>query len=216
MALKIDVVIISNAKSKLLRHMTRDCIESVNDNRCNVIVLEQQMIEYNCTTYRTEEPFNYNRECNHAMRVSSSDYVVITNNDVLFTTGWLDALFAGELTDVMSTHSPYDGRQKNIKKDTYGYEIGYHFSGWCFCISRDAWKTIGGFDEDFPFWCADNSFMEQCREHGIINIIKPKSIVHHLGSQTLRTVDNYDELTRQQIIRFNKKYNKNLFGYGQG
>lgn len=196
--------------------MTESCIESVNDSRCNVIVLEQQMITYNCATYTIEEPFNYNRECNHAMRVSSSDYVVISNNDVVFTDGWFDALFSGDVTDVMSTHCPTDVRQKNLKIDTYGYGIGHHFSGWCFCVSRQAWELIGGFDEDFPFWCADNSFMEQCREHGIINVIKPKCVVHHYGSQTLRTVDNYDELTRQQIIRFNKKYNKNLFGYEQG
>jgi hypothetical protein len=46
-------------------------------------------------------------------------------------------------------------------------------------------------------------------------MLVPKSIVEHLGSRTLKFVpEKRDELTRRQVIKYNKKYDKNLFGYG--
>jgi hypothetical protein len=42
------------------------------------------------------------------------------------------------------------------------------------------------------------------------------AIVRHFGSKTLNKSKNKEELTKKQVIKFNKKYNKNLFNYGQG
>ena len=32
-------------------------------------------------------------------------------------------------------------------------------SGWAFMMKRDLWNQIGGLDNDFDFWFADNSLI---------------------------------------------------------
>ena len=56
--------------------------------------------------------------------------------------------------------------------------------------------------------------MEQLLAIGIKPMLVKNSIVKHLGSKTLVTMENREELTRDQVKKFNKKYNKNLFGWG--
>jgi hypothetical protein len=43
-------------------------------------------------------------------------------------------------------------------------------------------------------------------------MIVPKSIVRHLYSKTLITLDNQHDLTHEQVRKYNKKYGRELFG----
>ena len=79
-------------------------------------------------------------------------------------------------------------------------------------IHRDIWKKIGGFDEDFGFWCADNSLMEQLMKIDLPPMVVPSSIVRHLESKTLETMDGISDLTHTQVRKYNKKYDRKLFG----
>ncbi|MNT45330.1 hypothetical protein D3C72_1819100 [compost metagenome] len=144
------------------------------------------------------------------MSYGNAKYIMISNNDVIFKPGWLNELLLADLP-LMSTHCPYDVRQRGINKNETGDIVGRNFSGWNFVISRSLWGEIKGFDEDFGFYCADNSVLEQCREAGVLPTLIHNSLVHHLGSQTLKTVRNRDDLTWKYVDLFNKKYNKELF-----
>jgi len=212
----IDIVILSNANSKELKSITDKCIYTVKHftPNCNIIVIEQCLTaKYNETTIYKSEPFNYNKFANIGAKHGVNDYICIANNDLIFTANWFDELLKID-KPVLSPRCPDDKRQQNIIGFEKGTQVGRHLSGWCFVIKRTLWEEIGGFDEDFSFWCADNSFVEQLIKIGIEPVVVEKSIVYHLGSKTLKTVNNRDELTRQQVIKFNKKYNKNLFNYG--
>lgn len=213
----IDIVILSNAKNKDLEQTTINCIESIQKNTkdCNIIVVEQNALaNYKCNlTWYTKEKFNYNQFANIGASLGSNEWICIANNDLIFIDNWLDELLKID-NPVLSPRCPDDKRQQNINVFEKGTQVGRHLSGWCFVVKRKVWEQIGGFDEDFSFWCADNSFVEQLIKIGIEPVVVEKSIVHHLGSKTLKTVNNREELTRQQVIKFNRKYNKNLFGYG--
>jgi GT2 family glycosyltransferase len=140
-----------------------------------------------------------------------TDWIVISNNDVIFMEGWLEELLKPQYP-IVSPKCPNDERQSEITVNTTGYETGVHLSGWCFMIHRNLWKKIGGFDEDFPFWCADNSLMEQLIKVEVPPMIVPKSIVRHLYSKTLITLDSQHDLTHEQVRKYNKKYGRELFG----
>ena len=67
------------------------------------------------------------------------------------------------------------------------------------------------------FWCADNSYTMQLKEkketHGLIC----KSIVTHIGSSTLKKLDDptMKKYTENEVKKFNKIFNQNLFGWGK-
>lgn len=225
----LDVVILSNAKNEELFGITWNCINSVLKTICpkmTIYVIEQNQDESQFgwayffdnqqnikTIYPEEKDFNYNRFANIGAFAGNSEYICIANNDLIFTPTWFWEVFKVEEL-VCSPRCPDDKRQQDIKENEIGEQVGRHLSGWCFVIKRSVWEQIGGFDEDFSFWCADNSLMEQLLSIGIKPMVLANSYVKHLGSKTLKTMDNRDELTRAQVLKYNRKYNRNLFGWG--
>lgn len=213
----IDIVILSNAVSPKYKLMTQNAIDTsfatCGSHPINVIVVEQEpTVKYSKakTLHITEGDFNYNKFANIGTSHGKAKYIMISNNDVLFQRGWLDALLDNG-SELMGTRCPIDHRQRDLRGDEVGDKVGRNLSGWCFAISRDLWVKIGGCDEEFGFYCADNSLVEQCKAEGIMPVVVYRAVVRHLGSQTLKTVENRDDLTWKYVDLFNKKYNKELF-----
>jgi GT2 family glycosyltransferase len=217
----LDVVILSNAKTLELSRITANCIESLlaSNSEMNVFVVEQnQGIDWseghsNIRNVYLDMPFNYNQFANIAAKHGRNEWICIANNDLIFEPNWFREILKANYP-ICSPRCPDDKRQKDVHYNEVGEQVGRHLSGWCFVIKRSLWEEIGGFDEDFSFWCADNSLMEQLLAIGIKPMVLKNSIVKHLGSKTLVTMENREELTRNQVKKFNKKYNKNLFGWG--
>lgn len=214
----VDVIILSNAKDSKLMSMTQQtintCISGANGLSVNVIVIEQNIgaTYQKAKTVHDRSEFNYNKRANNGAKMGTAEWIMIANNDLVFNGGWLhNLLIAGH--DVVSPRCPIDRRQQDIKDNEIGDKCGRNLSGWCFMVKRSVWDRIGGFDEDFGFWCADNSFIEQLRDVGLLPMLVPSSIVRHLGSVTLRTVagNEYNELTFRYVQKFNEKYGKDLF-----
>lgn len=173
-----DVVILSNAKTQVLKEMTQRTIHTLlyseKSGIFNIIVMEQANVSYPRTqTIHVPGEFNYNRFANLGVLKGRAPYICIANNDLIFMRGWFSELLQYKLL-VMSPKNPGDKRQANIRVTECGYEVGRHFSGWCFVMRRSVWEQIGGLDEDFPFWCADNvgsytsvADLKQCRVHEV-------------------------------------------------
>lgn len=213
-----DVVVLSNASTKQARGMTQHtidtCHKGANGLPVNIIVIEQTPgVSYaDAKLVYHSEKFNFNAFNNLGARLGKADWIYFANNDLSFTNGWLHELLSLS-HPVMSSLCPNDARQKNITRVQYGYSNGRHFSGWAFMVKRELLNQIGGFDEDFPGWCADDSFIEQLRSIGIKPAIVPKSIVNHLQSVTINTLTNEerDHFTWGGVARFNSKYRQNKF-----
>lgn len=214
----LDLVILSNAKDSKFKNMTDNAIKSALDTskeyKINIIVMEQQdEINYdNAITMHYDGEFNYNAIANLGISDGNSPYIMVANNDLIFKDNWLFNLLKVNYP-VVSPKCPRDSRQKEFSINTTGYEVGKHFSGWCFMIKRNVWEEIGGLDEDFPFWCADNATVKQLQAKGYIPMLVVDSIVEHLGSQTLKTLDtqNKQKMTHDQVKKYNLKYKDNLF-----
>ncbi len=218
----LDVVILSNSKNNELKQITSQTLNSLIRSCLlpeyfpKIIVVEQYPLAnwYSADVIlRPDEPFNYNRFANLGAKQGTNEWICIANNDLIFENGWFELLMKFK-HPVMSPRCPDDKRQLNIKDFEFGTQVGRHLSGWCFVIKRTLWEEIGGFDEDFAFWCADNSLMEQLILKGIEPMVVDQSIVRHLGSKTLKTMPNREELTVNQVKKYNLKYGRNLFGWG--
>lgn len=213
----VDVVFISNAM-KAGKRMTQNAIDSAiygaNGIKINCIVIEStpNVFYNNATTYNADRDFNYNYYLNFGASRGSAPWIMFCNNDLRFHNGWLHSLILADYP-VVSPISQRDFRQKGVTKNETGWQCGRHLSGWAFMMKRDLWVKIGGLDDDFDFWFADNSLIEQLKKHDIAPMLVPSSKVDHLGSQTLSKtpIDEQNNLMWAKLDLFNKKYNQNLF-----
>lgn len=214
----VDLIILSNAKDEEFRQMTQNTIDTALENskeyKLNIIVMEQNIeVSYIDTkTIHYDIDFNYNKLANLGAQSGTAPYIMIANNDLLFKQNWLLELFKTEY-GVVSPKCPKDIRQKDFTENTTGYETAKHFSGWCFMIKRSIWEQIGGFDEDFSFWFADNAVVKQLEAINYPPMVVPSSLVEHLGSKTLNTLGRNEkhEKTYAQAEKFNAKYDERHF-----
>lgn len=220
----VDLVFLSNAKSRAFRAMTQQAIDTAiagaNGLAVNCIVIEQQQnVAYSdAITIRTVGEFNYNQFANKGARHGKAEWIMIANNDLIFKNGWLHQLLGAEHPAV-SPKCPKDSRQSDVVENETGYTNGRHFSGWCFMIKRSIYDKIGGFDERVSFWCSDDLVIEQLKGIEIEPMIVANSLVEHLGSTTLKThtpseqgnmcwgnVDKFNHITGQSKFSDNRNF----------
>lgn len=213
----VDVIILSKAAkyrdSAMTQRAIDSCIQGSNGLPINIIVMEGGVGQYrNATTIPKRGKFNYNQYANEGAALCKADWIMVANNDLEFTDGWLHNLLSAD-NPVVSPHEPTDIRQKGIIDNESGFEIGRHFSGWCFMISRKLWLEIGGFDTDVDFWFSDDVVVEQVKALGITPMLVKESIVRHEGSVTFKQqpAQVINDLKWRNCFIFNTKYNKNKF-----
>lgn len=216
----VDVVILSKSPTEEMQKMTQyavnTCRAGASGHLVNIIVLEQHPgVTYrNATTEYIEDEFAYNTFANIGAASGTAPWIMIANNDLVFEDDWLAPLLEAN-HPVVSPINPGDSRQRGINRTEHGYVNGRHFSGWCFMITRDVWDKIGGFDEDFRFWCADDSVVEQLRAINVPPMLVGRSRVRHLVSKTLGSEPARDELTWAQVWTFEQKYGVEKFAGDQ-
>lgn len=218
----VDIVVLSKADTDELRRMAQHTIDTARagagEHTVNVVVIEQQPgVRYrDAVTLHEPGEFAYNAFANKGIATGRAPWVMVANSDLEFHDGWLDALLAAK-HDVVSPACPRERRQTSVKKNETGTENGKHLSGWCFMMARTLWEKIGGLDEDFTFWCADNATIEQVKAAGVLPMLVPDAKVTHLISRTVgdksRADDPNDDgaMTWAMVRLFNEKYGHNLF-----
>lgn len=205
----VDVVVLSKASTERHREMTQRTIDTcragAGGHTVNITVIEQvEGTKYTgATVVYDPSPFQFNKFANNGIRLGSAPWVMLANNDLEFMPGWLQPLLDAK-HPVVSPINPIDRRQRGILRNTVGDINGRHFSGWCFMMTRELWERIGGFDEDFIFWCCDDAVIEQLRALNIAPMLVPRSRVKHAASQTLREDDG--SMTWAQVWKFEQKY----------
>lgn len=80
----------------------------------------------------------------------------------------------------------------------------------CHFVPVNVMKLVGGYDEAyFPYGYEDMDFCLRVREHGYRILTAPKSVVYHLGSQTLGAgnyVSAYTEIKGKLLRRFLRRH----------
>ena len=205
----VDVVVLSKASTERHQQMTQHTIDTCRKNAgsaaINIFVIEQvEGVEYaGATVAYDPSPFNFNEFANNGARMGTAPWLMIANNDLQFEPNWLAPLIAAG-HPVVSPVNPIDRRHAGVRVNKIGDQNGKHFSGWCFMLRREVWERIGGFDEDFRFWCADDAVIEQLRAVGITPMLVARSRVRHAISQTLKADDG--TMTWAQVYKFEQKY----------
>jgi len=169
------------------------------------------------------------RPNNQMMMMYPDSDVVLLNNDVYVTPNWLNGLrnaaYASDHYGVTGSKILYpdgrlqefgseiyaDGTGRNVgKNDDPGKpeyngltETGY-VSGCAMFIKRSTIQEIGVFDEDFhPCYFEDTDYCYTAKEHGLMTVVTPESVVYHDEGGTAGT-DASDGFKKYQSVNVEK------------
>jgi GT2 family glycosyltransferase len=145
---------------------------------------------------------------NQAMAAANGEYVVLLNNDVIVTQGWLDDLLdafnripalgvsaprsnkiAGDQIVLDATYNSIEemhryAAERRRRYRRHGYMTDRAI-GLCLCIDRRVIEEIGGIDERFGVGnFEDDDFCLRVRAAGYNIHVCDDVFIHHFGSQT--------------------------------
>lgn len=232
MAIYIDIIILSYAKTYKEQRITLGCVESLlASENANDVVFETLVIESNkklkpyqypgTQTIYPESEFGYNRYLNIGIKLTSSPYLCLCNNDLVFHKNWATEILKvfKESPRILSAN-PYcpkfsynerivNGDNVILRDETL--DINGVLTGWCIFVRRAVFKITGLLDEQFTFWYADNDYDMTLRKYGVKHALIKSSLVTHLACQSHDLLmGKKDELTTGQRIVFDNKWHRNL------
>jgi GT2 family glycosyltransferase len=168
---------------------------------------------------------------NQAIAAARGEYIVLLNNDVVVTEGWLDGLLgAFDRIPALGVSAP---RSNKIAGDQITPDAAYESMeqmhayarkrrerfrcegyltdraiGLCLCVDRRVIEEIGGIDERFGVGnFEDDDFCLRVRAAGYSIFVCDDVFIHHFGSQTFAAnkVD-WTATMRENWVKFAKKW----------
>jgi GT2 family glycosyltransferase len=162
------------------------------------------------------------RAWNQGVKKAEGDWVVVLNNDVILTEGWLEGLLE------FARQKPADIVCPALREGVLNYDLPAHARGFvsrmtdvarpgaahgvCFLVRRPVFQTIGLFDENFKFGVfEDTDFFLRAKQALFSTAITGASFIHHFKSVTQSAilkegVPPYEEGNR---VYFRKKWGLN-------
>jgi GT2 family glycosyltransferase len=218
----IDIIILSYAKDEHLKSLTIQTIatllasEDPEKIHFNVIVVESnkalQPYQFeNSTTIYPAEKFGFHKYLNIGIKLTSSPYVCLCNNDLIFHKGWAsEILNAMDNDPAMLSAVPYCPnfhKKEGFPLNAPPFE-GYFgvLIGWCIFVKREIFDIIGMLDENLVFWYCDYDYSNTLEKYKVKNCLISTSVVTHLGSESIISVDSKEHKRLTQIPRFYFSY----------
>ncbi len=176
---------------------------------------------------------------NRGAAVATGDLLVLLNNDLVLTPGWLEPMLAlhqtlvkpgaignvqlNAKTGAIDHAGIYVTAKGKPEHDVSPVPCGGGCGGGCFChrvtpavtgaclmISRELWRQLGGFDEQYRNGAEDIDLCFRALRAGCTNAVALRSVIHHHVSASPGRKD-HDELNS---YLFTLRWKKELTGLG--
>ncbi|MCH7962733.1 MAG: glycosyltransferase [Bacteroidetes bacterium] len=211
-----ELVFIDNASTDL----TLEYLEKLKEGNGSVTIIRNTKNE------------GFPKAVNQGLLISKGDYVVLLNNDVVVTDGWMDRLITVAESDnkigivgpisnsVSGVQIDKEAKYKSIPEmHTYAQKIRKknrskimdfpRVAFLCTLIKRDVIDSIGGLDERFsPGNYEDDDFCLRAQLAGYKTVIAKDVFIHHFGSKSFTEEgnDKYLELLEINKTKFIDKW----------
>ncbi len=202
------------------------------DNASTDGTVEYLKAQKDIRTIFNEENVGFPAGCNQGMGVAKGDYIVLLNNDVIVTDGWLEGMIecseadpkigiVGPMTNWISGCQLEPNA--NYKKASQVQEFAAKYrrknrkrwlevprvAGFCMLIKRTLLDQIGGLDSAFGIGiCEDDDYCMRARLAGSRIAVAREVFIHHFGSKSFGKdgLEKYREVIRVNETIFKKKW----------
>ncbi|VVT23797.1 N-acetylglucosaminyl-diphospho-decaprenol L-rhamnosyltransferase [Roseovarius sp. EC-HK134] len=219
---KVSIVIPAHNKVEVTYLALCSLLIAPNEASFEVIVVDDgstdetatlETVVSGITVLHNPEPQRFIRACNAGADQARGEYIVLLNNDVEVTTGWLDELLAaferfdnvglagskllypdGRLQDaggiIWGTGNPWNyGNRQNPEEPRFCYaRQADYLSGAAMMVPKSVWKAVGGLSSYLePMYFEDTDFAFKVREAGYSTWFVPSSVIYHYEGMTSGT-----------------------------
>lgn len=230
----INLIRIDNAAFGFYLANLDTCMRSINYQDLNGIELEKIVIDFGSIdkyskkikilcknhkfTYVKKQATHWNRSCaiNVGVKNSTGEYVLPLDADIVIPKTYVknnveacvhnDKVFTiNEVVDALPT-SKRTSIFENWNTEGFKKRVGGHGN---ICISRQALTTIGGYDENYHYWGAeDNDLVLRLRYGGYTHIFMQDNPIHlyHLPYTKIMKKLGKFELMKKAIALNRKRY----------
>ena len=227
----VDIIFLSNTVDVEQYGNTQRAINTLlladsSDTEYNIIIVEsnkdhldQGFHYHGCNVVIPDEEFNYNRFLNKGLEHTKGGWVIISNNDVIFTQHWLWRILEfNHHNPGYHSFSPYEPKWHKDKAEQSGiygdlpfyegYRTSFEITGWCIVMKPELIKTCELFDERFKFWYQDNDYAKTIESKGFKHALVTDSRVYHMVSKSYSTIpkDKLKNMTDEQCAVFRDKW----------
>ena len=192
-------------------HYTRICLESIRSTvpaEVEIILIDNASTDGTAEFLATaggvsvisnSDNRGFAGACNQGINGASGEWIVVMNNDVLLSSGWLEGLFAASQRWGLDMVSPairegeYNYDIEEYSKQLTGRMVGVirrgMVSGICFMTHKKVFDTIGIFDENFRIGQYEDKdlFMRAARAGFSMGNVG-SAFLHHFGSVTQNSI----------------------------
>lgn len=161
---------------------------------------------------------------------STTDHVVITNDDILYTKDWLppliEALNADQSIGVLQPYNTLsaipDGFPHNYQlEDRVGGIPKSNFVGCCFAINKGIYVRLKEYDQQrwpddpqytyfyepfYPFGSEDQDFYRRVRECGFHTMAHFGSYIHHFTGQTMKSIPTFEQTKTASMRKYERRW----------
>lgn len=227
--------------------LTRQCIDSIYEHtplefelilvdngsgaEVAAYVAELRNQHGNVRYVRNEQNQGYAFGCNQGLELARGEYVVLLNNDVIVTAGWLSKQLAlltldpavgmvGPRTNYTAGVQMVDGvpytdlagmhafADRWFVENAGQFSMAARITGLCMVLRREVIEMVGGLDTAFGIGnFEDDDFCLRVLRAGYRIAIAHDVFIHHYGSATFKALSvDYDRLLRQNWQFFRHKW----------
>jgi GT2 family glycosyltransferase len=182
-------------------------------------------------TIRNERNRGFAAACNQGMSAARGEHVVLLNNDVVVTPGWLEGLHDHFRRDrglgIVAPRTNFSSGPQLVENVGYrsldelesfaarfaaenrGKRLDFpRVTGLCMLITGPCRRDVGGMDERFGIGnFEDDDYCLRARKAGFGIAIACDVFVHHFGSRTFQALGvDYQALLRENRRKFREKW----------
>lgn len=174
--------------------MTLECLDSLKYGRPDEVILvndgtkvDTRLLKYpGIRYYQRPDNGGYSACVNTGLELATGDVIIISNNDIVFTPGWLTELVKPleDGFDISSIRTSDGDGWDTEDKITHGDKFG---SIWA--MKRKVYETIGGYDESLgKSTFEDTDYRRRALMEGFKIAKNHNAAVEHLGRATMNSV----------------------------
>lgn len=182
-------------------------------------------------TIRNPTNLGFPKACNQGIAQAQGKYIVIMNNDVIVTEGWIEGLIrciesdqriglVGPMSNYVSGGQLLRDVPYRTKEEMHRFAKRYaeehrgekeevkRLVAFCLLVKREVFEKIGTFDERFEIGnFEDDDLCLRARLAGFKAVIARDVFVHHYGSRTFAEMGlDYRGLMSKNLRRFREKW----------